>query len=281
MTAPDAEQPAQPKGRTFFYVRVAVLLTILVFVLGYAWRDVRSRNRRNEWSRPLRVAFVFVAPEPLDGGVRPALLEREVALESKLAEEMRRYDARATLPITVEIVGPLSVALDAPRPPRDGGVLEAVRYAWDLHRFTSTVDDFANLDSRLYDSRVYVVAKPPASERPKMVEGASQDGGRIGVVACEIDERSVDFTLFVATHELFHTLGASDKYGPNRLPTVPEGLADPTRAPLYPQQKAELMAGTRALTPTLAALPSSLDELVVGELTAREIGWIRAAPETR
>lgn len=274
---PDIDKPAETRSKTFFYVRVAVLLTILLFVLGYAWRDFRSRSRRNEWSRPLSVAFVVVAPEPLEDGVRPRLLSREVVLEQKLADEMRRYDDRTTVPILVEVIGPLSLSLDPPPPPRNGGILEAARYAWDLNRFTSAVDDHAKLDTRLYDSRIYIVARPKVSERVKMIEGASQDGGRIGVVACEIDEQSVDFTLFVATHELFHTLGATDKYGPDRLPLAPDGLAEPTLAPLYPQRKAELMAGTRALSPVLASLPLSLDELAVGELTAREIGWLSQA----
>lgn len=267
-----------PRSKTFFHVRVAVLLTVLLFVVGYAWRDVRSRTRRNEWSRPLTAAFIIVAPEPLDDGVGPRLLDRETALEQKLADEMRRYRGRASLPVLVEVIGPVALSVAPPAPPRSAGILEAARYAWDLHRFTSAVDDHAKIDDHLYDSRIYIVARPRRSERPKMIEGASQDGGRIGVVACEIDESSVDFTLFVATHELFHTLGATDKYGPTRLPLAPDGLAEPDRVPLYPQEKAEVMAGTRALSPSLASLPLTLEELSVGGLTAREIGWLPAAP---
>jgi hypothetical protein len=262
------------RSRRFFYARVFVLLVILIGVLGYAWRDVARRSSRTEWRRPLSVAYVVVAAEPLEDGLEAKLRAREGALEGRLADEMHRYRSDPALPVLVEIVGPVPLSIAAPPPPKDGGVLAAARYAWDLRGFTRRVDGAAGFDASLYDSIVYIVARPRTGP-PKMIEGASQFGGRIGVVACEMDGASVDFTLFVATHELFHTLGASDKYGPDRTPLLPDGLADPEKTPLFPQSHAELMAGTRALATGRAMLPTSLDELVVGELTAREIGWVQ------
>lgn len=264
----------RPRSRSFFYARVSVLLFILIGVLGYAWRDTTSRSRRTEWKRSLSVAYVVIAAEPLDDDVAPRLADRKTALESRIAAEMRRYRADASLPLLVDVIGPVPLAIDPPPPPRDTGLLSAARYAWNLRSFTSRVDAAAKIEDRKYDSTIYIVAKPLRSEKPKMIEGASQDGGRIGVVACDIDASSVDFTLFVATHELFHTLGATDKYGVDRMPLVPDGLADPDQVPLYPQSRAELMGGTRALERGRAALPRSIEELVVGPLTAREIGWL-------
>jgi hypothetical protein len=243
-------------------------------VVGYAWRDTTSRSRRNEWKRPLTVAYVIIAAEPLDEDVAPRLASRKTALESRIAEEMRRYRQEPALALLVDVIGPVALDVQAPRPPKDGGILSAARYAYDLRGFTSRVNDAAGIDGGRYDSTIYIVAKPLRSEQPKMIEGASQDGGRIGVVACDIDASSVDFTLFVATHELFHTLGASDKYRADRTPLAPDGLAEPEKTPLYPQSHAELMAGTRALAPGRAALPRTIEELVVGPMTAREIGWL-------
>jgi hypothetical protein len=268
--AEDEDKPS----RTFFYARVSILLLILVGVLGYAWRDTTSRSRRNEWQRPLTVAYVVVATEPLEEDVASRLASRKVALENRIAEEMRRYRTDGPLPLLVDVIGPVPLAIEAPKPPRDGGLISAARYAYDLRGFTSRVNEAARIDAGRYDSTIYIVAKPLRSEQPKMIEGASQDGGRIGVVSCEIDAYSVDFTLFVATHELFHTLGATDKYGADRTPLVPDGLADPEKTPAFPQSHAELMAGTRALAPGRAALPRNIEELVVGPMTAREIGWL-------
>ena len=44
-----------------------MLLVILAGVLLYAWRDVRSRSLRNDWSRTLDVAFVFVLLTAMQG----------------------------------------------------------------------------------------------------------------------------------------------------------------------------------------------------------------------
>jgi hypothetical protein len=54
---------------------------------------------------------------------------------------------------------------------------------------------------------------------------------------------------------------------------VPDGLGEPDLDPTYPQQYAEIMAGRIALAPASAAVPASLDDVLVGATTAREIGW--------
>ena len=78
----------------------------------------------------------------------------------------------------------------------------------------------------------------------------------------------------VLAHELLHTLGATDKYAPSsNLPRFPEGFADPNAKPLLPQSKAELMAGRIPLDERRAKIPDSLHDVVIGQLTAREIGW--------
>ena len=83
----------------------------------------------------------------------------------------------------------------------------------------------------------------------------------------------LDFALFVATHELFHTLGATDKYDAAGQPLFPEGYADPYLEPRLPQYKAEIMAGRVPLTDGRAEIPMSLADTVIGYQTAAEIGW--------
>ena len=76
-------------------------------------------------------------------------------------------------------------------------------------------------------------------------------------------------------HELLHTLGATDKYSlTSNLPRFPDGFADPTLKPAMPQKKAELMAGRIPLDEQHAEMPESLRSVVVGRLTAAEIGWL-------
>lgn len=106
------------------------------------------------------------------------------------------------------------------------------------------------------------------------MEGESEEGGRIGFVEVELADDMADFALFVAAHELLHTLGATDKYDAAGRARVPEGLADPERAPRFPQLAAEVMARNVPLSATQERPPESLDELAVGPTTAQEIGWL-------
>jgi hypothetical protein len=107
------------------------------------------------------------------------------------------------------------------------------------------------------------------------VEGEGQQGGRLGAVEVDLDGSMVDFALFVAAHELFHTLGATDKYDASGRTLMPAGLASPMLRPLFPQPCAEVMARNRPVGPGSEQPPDRLDELGVGPLTAREVGWLR------
>jgi hypothetical protein len=259
------------KSRRAFVVRVALLLAVLVVVLVYAAHDVYSRRARNAWRRTLDVAFVVVAEPGVEADAVDDLRRRVPDLADRLAVELARYRPGAPRPFAFTTYGPTPLAAALPVPGDD--LAGALRYAWDLHRFTRDIDGRAGIPSRGFDARLYLVLAPP-SERA-VVEGMSEEGGRVGIARAELDRGSVDIALFVAAHELFHTLGASDHYGPDGRVLVPDGLAEPDRDPTYPQAFAEIMARNRPLSPTNEARPESLAELAVGPSTAREIGWSR------
>lgn len=247
---------------------------MLAGVLLWAWRDVRSRRERTTWERPLAVVLVLVREGPVGDGAVAAFRARVSALEERLTEERRRYLPGAMHPFWFTFVGPVDVEVSPPTTSGDGFVA-AAEHAWAMWRWTARVDRRAHLDSRAYDSRIYVAARPPASEEREMVEGESEEGGRLGVVEVELDDSMADFALFVATHELFHTLGATDKYDASGQTLIPDGLAEPDRVPRLPQAFAEVMARNRPVEPGVEVPPESLDELSVGPATAREVGWIR------
>jgi hypothetical protein len=100
--------------------------------------------------------------------------------------------------------------------------------------------------------------------------------GLIGVVHTFAQRPMAGSNNIVITHELLHTLGATDKYDPSTgAPLFPIGFADPERKPLYPQDQAEIMAGRRALSAGDAQMPEALSAVVVGPATALEIRWTR------
>ena len=251
---------------------MSVLLAVLVVVSLYAWRDVTRRKQRTEWTRTLDVALVIVRDGPVGDSALAALRAETPALESALAREFARRRPAPARPFSFVVFGPVDRQAPLPEAPGDGFVAAAT-YAWQLRGFTSDVDARANVPSRGFDSRVYVVVRPPSQRG--FVEGVSEHGGRIGVALAELDETTVPLTLFVTAHELFHTLGANDRYDADGRTLFPSGFAEPERNPLLPQRYVEIMARNRPLAEGREVPPESLDELWVGDVTAAEVGWTR------
>lgn len=276
-SAVSVEGAPRQRSRRFFWIRVSVLLAILFGVSLYAIRDYRSRHGRKDWNRTLEISFVVVRAGPVSADALEALKQRVPALEAQLATQMQRYRKSALPPVHVTIRGPVDGAPPAPNP--GDGLAEALKYQWRLWRWTKAVDSLADYDASSADSRIYLVVKPPASPVEgrivRQIEGASEKDGRVGVVSVDLDAAMADFALFVATHELLHTLGATDKYTQDGAIMVPSGLPEPGAFPLYPQRFAEVMARHRAVDATTTKPPRDLGELAVGAETAREIGWLK------
>lgn len=257
-------------GRGFFLVRLSLLLTAFVLIGLWGYGDLQSRKARTEWDRTLSVAVVLVTTAPVEPAAVRKLEARLGQLEALLAREFWRYRA-GPRPFRLVLHG----TAQASSPP------ELPESAWGLPRhlfrqwsYLSAIDDQVGLNSERYDSRIYVVARPPASASVQFVEGYSQQGGRVGIVAVELNEEMVDLVLSVTAHELFHTLGAEDKYDAAGHTLIPEGLAEPDLSPRFPQRYVEVMARNRPLGEGRERILDQLEELSVGPLTAHEIGWI-------
>lgn len=260
------------RSRRFYRLRVAVLLAVLAGVLLWAWRDLRRRSSRLDWTEPVTVGFVVLRQGQVDPDAVAELRVRTRTLQQRLATEYQRYHPGSAEPFHLVLFGPVDVGTGPPAPAGDGW-LDRARHSYALWRYLRPIDEAADVAARGLDSRVYLLVRPPSDRPVRTVEGMGEQGGRIGIVEVELDDTMVDFALFVAAHELFHTLGATDKYDASGRAMVPDGLAEPARAPLYPQRYAELMARHVPLSPSTERPPESLAELCVGIATAREIGW--------
>lgn len=98
--------------------------------------------------------------------------------------------------------------------------------------------------------------------------------GRIGSVNLFASSRQSDQNKIVLVHELLHTFGASDKYDlATGQPIYPVGYANPNQQPLFPQTKAELMAGHIPVSQSTSKMPESLNQTLINEITAIELGW--------
>lgn len=267
----DTPPASAAPSRTFFRVRVGLLLALLFGVLLYAARDVRQRRARNDWQRTLEVAVVVVRRGPTTHGAVEALRARLPALSDRLYAESRRHGLGATRPFHFVLVGPVDLA--EPPPVRGEGLVEALRYLRAKAAYTSAIDRAVGLDADAYDTRIYVLATPPRNAKRAFVEGESEQGGRVGLVSVELVEAMSDLALFVVAHELFHTIGATDKYDERGETLVPAGLVVPRQVPLFPQSYVDVMARLRPVSATAGELPETIEELGVGPATAAEIGW--------
>lgn len=250
-------------------VRVAVLLMVLVAVALYGWQRTRRRALRNSWNGPLPVAVVLVAPKSPSPEVVAAWTRGLSRLETWMQGEYTRANGSpgvTMLPFT--LLGPVTVDQPLPLPQPDAEVAERTRSALAFESAASAIDEQASVPKGAVVIDVWLEPAGGSS----FVEGLGEAGGVRGLVHGNLDDTQIDLELIAVAHELLHCLGASDKYGADGH-ALPNGLAEPSRAPLYPQRFAELMAVERATSAHDGLLPNSLDEVRVGPVTAREIGW--------
>jgi hypothetical protein len=272
---PEPEDVRRRRLRKFYYVRLALLMAAFLAVVAWAWNDIRERRERNAWVRPLHVGFVLLRTGSVNDATIDKLRLRMTDLQTHLSHEFQRWRSVEQEPFIFSVYGPLDVATPPPESYSDKW-WDLLYFAYQQWRYLKGVDAKADVPRSELDSRIYVVVRPPNAGELQFVEGQSEQGGRVGVVGVQLDESMVDFSLIVATHELMHTLGASDKYDEYGHALVPDGLAEPDKIPPFPQQYFEVMARNRPISPEAEEPPESLEQLRIGRKTAEEIGWVAA-----
>jgi hypothetical protein len=258
--------------RTFFgNLRVAVLLAVLAFVALGAWLD---QSRSTDWDAPLRVTVY-----PIAAGDDAALRSHVAALTaddfsevtSFFTDEAHRYDLALDVPVRLRVSH--AAATQPPLPPSAPGLIGVA--AWSL-RFRHWAWRVA-MDDPLPTPDVQVFALYHAGDGARAVpDSLGLSKGLMALAHLYADGGAHGSNQVVVAHELLHTLGATDKYDrATGRPVAPDGLGDPEQSPLFPQLYGEIMAGRIASSAAEAEIPDSLQEMLVGPATAREIGWVR------
>jgi hypothetical protein len=250
-------------------IRIALLLLVLLGVALHTWLD---RVATQGWHETLWVGIF-----PLNGdGSRAAqqyiesLTVKDFApIEDFLAREGHRYGLALEQPVHVELY-PEGTQLPPSLAP-DAGPLGVAWWSLKLRWFAARA---ASVPGRAPPRiRMFVLYHDPEMlDRAPDSHGLQK--GLVGVAHVFADPGSAGGNDIVITHELLHTVGASDKYDlESGAPLFPTGFGDPDRQPRYPQDTAEIMAGRLAVSATESAMPRSLRGVVVGPETAREIRW--------
>jgi hypothetical protein len=259
---------AAPRSGGFRMLRILILLLVLLVVALTTWQD---RYRSTRWHVPLYVAIYPIAADesPVTRAYVGALeAEGFKPIDRFFAREAARYHLATDEPIRTRLRGELQA-----RPPQrapGAGVLATALWSLRLRYWAWRVSGHAHEPE---DIRMFVLFHDPALTST-VPHSLGLTKGLIGVVyAFAAPEMNGENNVVIA-HELLHTVGATDKYDPvTDAPRFPEGYGDPAQTPLYPQATAELMAGRRATAPDKAQQALSLNEVVIGRVTALEIRW--------
>jgi len=250
-------------------IRLALLLLVLLAVALHAWFD---RVATQSWKEPLWVGLY-----PLNGDGSVATTDYLTglrgsdfgAIEDFFAREAKRYGLKLEEPVHVELYpqgSKLPPTLDPAAGPL-GIAWWSLKLRWFAAR-TTHVPGRAPPRVRLY----LLYHDPTALERAPDSHGLQK--GLVGVVHLFADSGMSGRNNIVIAHELLHTVGASDKYDlASGTPLFPIGFGDRGQDPLYPQERAEVMAGRRAVSAAEWEMPRTLARVVIGPETAQEIHW--------
>lgn len=252
-------------------VRIAILLTVLLVVTANYWL---GKSRLAGWDQPIWITIYPIAADgqaATAGYVKGLEAARFNDIGAFLARESHRHGRALGEPVHIQLAP--SLTLLPPPPPHEGNRMAIAWWSlkmrwWAWHR--GAEDGLPEADIQ-----IFVLYRQGVQDQA-LDRSLGIQNGRYAVIHAFASHSQASRNHVVMTHELFHVLGATDKYDlASGQPAVPHGLADPSRSPLFPQRLAEIMGGRIATSPQGAVMPASLRQCVVGALTAGEIGWTR------
>jgi hypothetical protein len=250
-------------------LRITILLLILATVVQQTFLDKADLD----WEHDL---YVAVYPVNADGSGEVASYIKTLTrddfepLVEYSAEEGARYNVGLRHPIEIQLGDVVSEI--PPAPPNGSSILSTIIWSLKFRWFAWNNSPKVNVKP---DIRLYLLYYNPATS-PMLSHSTALNKGRIGRVNLFGDKSYAKQNLVILGHELLHTLTATDKYDlETTLPAYPDGFAEPGKQPRYPQDFAEIMGGRVPMSEIKAEIPKSLAQTLIGEKTAKEIGWVK------
>jgi hypothetical protein len=265
--------PHPVKAPVFKRIRIAILLYILLFV---ALGQFLAAHRSTDWDKSLRVNVYPInasgsvaSQEFIDALGRDAFGDAE----EFLADQAAAYGVDLQQPVRIRLAEQLDET--PPAIPDGGGMLQTMLWSLKMRWFVTRLH--WSSDSPTPDITVLALYHDD-SDGLALDRSTALRKGLTAIANLYAVRSARGANMMIVSHEVLHTLGASDKYDLTGLPIYPFGFADRDRSPLYPQAKAELMAGRVPIRQDAAVQPKSLHEVMIGPETALEIGWIDELP---
>ena len=255
---------------SFRNFRVVVLLILLGAVALYV-KDQRLVTQG--WYRTLEIVVypINVDDSPYVENYLNSLSSKHFAdIDEFIKRESKKYDVIANTPTTTRLGQRIG---NPPPPPPQPGSSALINILWSLKLRWWVWQNAPTEVNDKYLIRMFVHYHDP-KKYSQLSHSVGLQKGLVGIVnAFGIHSQKSQNNMVIA-HEFLHTVGATDKYNLVGLPLAPDGLGNPDQSPLYPQKKAEIMAGRRAISEDHAEMPNSFRNVVVGKKTAKEIGWL-------
>lgn len=252
----------------FKLLRIVALLSVLFVIVVGTWMTERRLAR---WDQPIWVTLypiVDVDNVRSDRFARSLKLEHFAAINQFFSSELARYSVSMAEPLQFQLA-PISSEKPPSIPERHSPIAIAwwsLQMRWWAWRREKSGDLIAP------DIQIFLIYHDPG-EFSEMRMSVGMRKGRYGLVKAYTGTNNRAYNHVVITHELLHVLGATDKYAfETGDPAYPEGYVEPNKKPLFPQSKAEIMAGVIPLSATSHVLPLSLEQCRIGQVTAEEIG---------
>ncbi len=250
-------------------IRIAILLYILLMVAVSAWL---SKTSTTDWDKPLNIVIYLINGDgsTISRHYINSLRESDFDdIEAFFEREAKRYRLVLKKPVDISLAGELDA--HPPKPPSSRSTLSTIIWSLKLRYWVWKHDDYHYPE----DIRVFVQYFDPA-QISVLEHSLGLQKGLIGIVNAFASKNMRGENNIIIAHELLHTVGATDKYDRiTNLPIYPGGFSAPEQSPLFPQEKAEIMAGRRALSKDKAVQPKSLKKVVLGKDSAVEINWVR------
>lgn len=253
---------------SFKKIRVIALLLLLLLVASVTvWEGLWVRG----WLHPLEVS---IYPINGDGTARTEAYISDLsaqqfdAISDFLQQQARRYRLQPLPALKIRLEPEITTP---PPQTKNGarGAFTSITWSLRLRYYAFRTTPFWSNLGRI---RLFVLFHTGEQGVP-LQHSLGLQKGLLGVVHVFANQQQAAQNNVVLTHELLHTLGAKDKYGPKGQPLFPDGFPDPAQGERYPQHRAEIMAGRIATRHDQAIIPESLDACAIGPKTAHEINW--------
>ncbi len=248
--------------------RILILFCVLLIVVLSAWQ---AKERSTDWDDPLAIVIY-----PINGDGRVATAKYINDINEETFSDIEKFFNREAKRYHLSIKKPVDINLSKqihelpPTPPKNrASVLPVMIWSLKMRYWSWKIDNY----NYLKDIQVFVVYFDPKVHK-KVAHSFGLQKGLIGLVNAFASKRMSKQNNIIITHEILHTVGASDKYDPkSNQPLFPIGFAKPDKEPLFPQKKAEIMAGRIPVDADKTKMPKNLRKVIVGEVTAQEIQW--------